>query len=372
MKYVRTFESFRNLNKIEPLNEELFGGIINFFKNLWKKATEEIKKLGDNPSIQKLDDWVHKNPLNPQDDTYLFKSLIDDFKKKPEANDQDCLDLIGNMIDPETGSLGKQGLQPLFDDLIKAFGKNLAPLNIIQYALETIRNRAIKDYKYAGGPDNGKVDQKKINKDIKDTTHLPDFKKILIAATDNKKKKDATINWVEKTLVPRLDKYLSEIKEEDITKYLQSKNIEVPGAADDYKMGDEVAYKRDNFKKEDWDKLSDDDKTKTEEGKMKELVDMGLIGIKTISKINGDEISFKNANFTKKVDDILLKVEVKKAEGQDDLVTTLKDLKVKNPDSLSKIDDISKIYTDPKANKDKIDKIEKIIGGGEEKTNPQL
>ena len=62
-----------------------------------------------------------------------------------------------------------------------------------------------------------------------------------------------------------------------------------------------------------------------------------------------------------------MKIEVVagKVEGQDDLVNTLKDLKTKNPESLKKIDDISKLYSDPTTNKEKIDEIEKALGTSE-------
>ena len=47
MKHVKTYESFRNLKntELQPINEELFGGVINFFKNLWKKTVEDMKKI---------------------------------------------------------------------------------------------------------------------------------------------------------------------------------------------------------------------------------------------------------------------------------------------------------------------------------------
>ena len=169
-----------------------------------------------------------------QADNYIFKSVLADFKKLTTANDQACLTLIESILDPQTGALGKQGLQPLYDDLLKSFGENLAPMNIVQYAMETVRNRAIKDYKYAGGPDGGKVDPKKKNMDLKDTTHLPDLKKLLTTAKDDKKKKEITITWVGKTLMLRLTKYLTEIKEEDIKKYLESKKITSPGGGMGY------------------------------------------------------------------------------------------------------------------------------------------
>jgi len=56
-----------------------------------------------------------------------------------------------------------------------------------------------------------------------------------------------------------------------------------------------------------------------------------------------------------------------KAEGQDDLVNTLKNVKTKNPEAIKKLDDIANIYQDPDKNKDKIAEIDKLIGGEEGK-----
>jgi hypothetical protein len=374
MKIIRTYESYKNYKNYQLINEELFGGVINFFKNLWNKATEELKKLGENPSINKVEDWVDKNPMNPTDDTYIFKGLMDEFVKKPEANEQDCLDLIKNILDPETGALGTQGLQPLYDNIIKAFGNDSSTLDIIQYLMQTIRNRAIKDYKYAGGPDlkvgqPAKVDPKKIIVDMKDTTHLPDFKKVILTAgQDNKKRKQLAIDWVNKTLVPRLDKYLSEtsLKDEEIEKYIQSKGKEAPeeGPEGGYKPGDTVIYKRDKFNADEWKKVTDEDKKKPEEGPMKDLEDKEIIGIKKVKEIKGEDVSFEDADFTKKTSDLLGKVEGEKAEGQEDLVKKLGDLKTKKPEDIKKVSSFVDFISD-EANKDKVAEIDKIIGGGE-------
>lgn len=367
MKYVRNFESFRNS---KPINEELFGSIVNFFKGLWAKAMEELKKLGEDPSTEKVKDWIADNPFNPSDDNYLFKSVMDEFKKKPEANDQDALTLVDSILNPETGVLGKQGLAPLYENLKKAFPPLEGEPASSQYAtfeyfFNTIRNKAIIQYKFAASTD-GQVDPKKINIDLKDMTHLPDVKKLLTVATDGKKKKDAIVNWCDKTLFPQLDKFANAITEEEVNKYLESKKIPVPegGPEGVYKVGDTVVYKREKFDQVKWDALTDDDKKKPNEGKMKELQVDG-IGIKKISKIEGDIISFEGADFTKTMTDLLMKSDGQ-VEGQEDLVNTLKDLKTKNPEAIKKIDGISKLYSDPVANKDKIAEIDKLIGGGAE------
>jgi hypothetical protein len=362
--YVRTFESFRK-NQNEPINEELFGGVLNFFKGLWSKAMEELKKLGEDPDTTKVKDWIADNPFNPSDNSYLFKNIMDEFKKKPEANDQDALNLVDSILNPETGVLGKQGLQSLYDNLKKTYppqdGEVMSSqVATFEYFFNTIRNKAIIQYKFAASTD-GKVDPKKINIDLKDMTHLPDVKKLLTAATDGKKKKDAIINWCEKTLFPQLDKFADAITEDEVNKYLAAKKIEVPtGSNVEYKIGDTVVYKREKFNQDLWDKLTDDEKKNPTE-KAEEV----QVGIKAITKIEGDNISFEDADgktFVKTKADILGIAEVK-AEGQEDLVNTLKDLKGKNPEAIKKIDSISKLYADPEANKDKIAEIEKLIGG---------
>jgi len=369
MKYVKTFESHRTSKNLEPINEEMLGGVINFFKGLWTKAMEELKKLGEDPDTTEVKDWIADNPFNPADNNYLFKNVMDEFKKKPEANDQDALTLVDSILNPETGVLGKQGLAPLYETLKKAYPPQEGEPASSQYAtfeyfFNTIRTKAIVQYKFGASTD-GKVDPKKINIDLKDMTHLPDVKKLLTAATDGKKKKDAIVNWCEKTLFPQLDKFADAITEEEVNKNLESRKIPVPEAGPEggYKVGDNVVYKREKFDQAKWDALTDDDKKKPNEGKMKEL-QAEAIGIKKISKIEGDKVSFEGADFTKTMGDILMKTEEVKAEGQEDLVKKLGDLKTKNPENIKKVGTFVDFISD-EANKDKVAEIDKIIGGGE-------
>jgi hypothetical protein len=388
MKHLRGYEKFKESRKISenlnPVNEEilgkLFGGLKELFGKVWDQAVAGMKKeLGKNPEPEKIKGYLDQNILDPNKPTFIFKAVVgkdSPFFKAPTANDQSCLELIGKMLDPVSGGLGsgpEGGLQQLYDDLLKNFGKETPTLDIVKYYLETIRNRAIKDYKYAKGPDLkvGKpavINPKDINFTLADLTHLPDLKKILTTAKDEKAKRQVTLDWVNKTFLVRLDKYLSEIKNEDVDKYIESVGKEVPEAGPEggYKVGDDVLYKREKFDQAKWDALTDDDKKKTEEGKVKELLVAGIVGgIKKISKIEGDKVSFEGADFTKTMGDILMKVATK-AEGQDDLVTTLKDVKTKNPEAIKKLDNIAKIYQEPDKNKDKIAEIDKLIGGEEE------
>ena len=387
MKHLRGYEKFKESRKISenlnPVNEEflgkLFGGLKELFGKVWDQAVAGMKKeLGKNPEPEKIKGYLDQNILDPNKPTFVFKAVVgkdSPFFKAPTANDQSCLELIGKMLDPVSGGLGsgpEGGLQQLYDDLLKNFGKETPTLDIVKYYLETIRNRAIKDYKYAKGPDLkvGKpavINPKDINFTLADLTHLPDLKKILTTAKDEKAKRQVTLDYVNKTLVVRLDKYLSEIKKEDVDKYILSVGKEVPEAGPEggYKAGDTVIYKRGKFNDDEWGKITDEEKKKPEEGKMKDLQDKEMIGIKKVKEIKGEDVSFEDADFTKKTSDLLGKVEAK-AEGQDDLVNTLKDVKTKNPEAIKKIDSIAKMYQEPDKNKDKITEIDKLIGGEEE------
>lgn len=375
MKHIRTYESYKKHknNVEEPVNEEFFGAVVNFFKNLWNKAVEELKKLGEDPTPEKLDEYIEKNAMNPSDDTYLFRGVIDNFKKTPEAESETCLKLVGDIIDPSTGTLGEQGMGEFIKSLDKLYPKNKRPVEVIKFYLETARNRAIKEFKYAGGPDlkvgqPAQIDPKMIKMDLTDTTHLPEVKKLLTAAgEDAKKKHDSTLAWVEKTLVPKLVAYVKEIKPEDLAAYLKTKNIEATSAPE-IAVGDTVVYKREKFDEAKWktikfdsDMISQDDLDANPV--IKELMDKEGIGVKKISKIEGENISFEDADFTKTKADILIKVEAK-AEGQEELVKKLGEIKSKKPEDIKKVSDYVDFISDEK-NKDKVAEIDKILKADE-------
>ena len=393
MKYVKSFESHRKSKLTEPVNEEFFGSVVNFFKNLWNKAVEELKKLGENPSPEKLDEYIEKNAMNPADDTYLFKGVIDNFKKTPEAESETCLKLIGDILDPTTGTLGEQGMGAFIKSLDKLYPKNKKPVEIIRFYLETARNRAIKDYKYAGGPDLKvgqpvKIDPKMIKMDLVDTTHLPEVKKILTAAgQDAKKKHDSILAWVEKTLVPKLIAYVKAIKPEELNVYLESKKIDSGGEGGSVILdwGDvEIELKPRKTADEGGTGIynyqvmkSNSKKLVVKEGEVLLTIIEGTVKKGETAKLT--ELSRDNKPDplkeyeTGKLERIVVdgkevdnhEMGKAKAEGQDDLVKKLSDMKTTKPDDIKKVGTFVDFISD-EANKDKVAEIDKIIGGGEE------
>ena len=131
---------------------------------------------------------------------------------------------------------------------------------------------------------------------------------------------------------------------------------------DEYKVGDFVIHLKQDKKKEEWDALSDEEKKDPAGEKAKEIV-----GIHKIEKIEGDNFTFKDSkgvDLTKTKADILGKSEGgEPAEGQEDLVKKLGELKSKKPEDIKKVSNYVDFMSDEK-NAAKVEEIEKIIGEG--------
>ena len=136
----------------------------------------------------------------------------------------------------------------------------------------------------------------------------------------------------------------------------------------EFKIGDTVIYKRDLFKEPEqaeWDKLTDDDKKKPNEGVVKKLMDDKKIGMMKISKIEGDKISFQDKDgkeFTKTAGDILMKVEAG-AEGDESKKTAETLSKIKgDEEKMKQVNTYAEFIQKPE-NKDKIEQVNKILSG---------
>lgn len=75
MKYVRTFESFREnkTNKVEPVNEEILGLLKNMFGGLFKKAKELINKTKGGNEVED----IYKKYLKMINDEFSKQAQVD-------------------------------------------------------------------------------------------------------------------------------------------------------------------------------------------------------------------------------------------------------------------------------------------------------
>ena len=331
----------KRYSEIEPVNEEILGKIVNFFKNMWNKSIEELEKLGNDPNDVK--DYILKNTLNTKDDTNVFSQLLTDFGKLPGANDQACLDLVANMLDKETGSLGKQGIGVLFSDK-RLQGEDMkARRRMMEFTINSARDKVINDLKF-------QVDPKKRNPDnLDDTNHLPDLKKALKGAADDAKKKEATLNFINTKLIPTLINNVKAVREEDIKKTLEKEGIELPA---DFEVKDVVKYKT---KKYDPNKDEDDQPE-------------GGIAQGEVRKIDGNNVTIfnskLNAEIKKTKEEIIGKAEVTEEQKGENAKKAADQLgKIKGDED--KMGQVAKFaeFIQNDANKDKIAEIEKILGG---------
>jgi hypothetical protein len=366
MKHLRNYNDFK-------VNEELLGGIVNFFKKMWNKAVQEIEKLDNDPN--KIKEWVINNAFNIKDDTNVFSQVLKEFDAKPTANDQDCLTLVDNILDPQTGSLGKQGIGVLLSN--KAFqGENLKQKRImLEYIINSARNQTIAKYVFAGGPKDGKVDPKKKNMTMTDKTHLPELKGILSPSgktIDETLKKKTTEDWVKTKMIPTLQGFVKAIKEDDIREALKSQGAEL-SATNSSDMNYEklkvffdkktpVLYLLKDKTKDEWNALNDEQKSKTSESPAKEIV--GLYPIDSLNDLDKeDSVGFKGkdgAVIKKSYSDIIGPVDSKRGPNGEELAKKLGDIK-SDEEKMKKVSGYVD-FINNKENKDKIEEIDKIIG----------
>lgn len=339
MKYLRTYESHRYSNSnLEPVNEEIFGAIGKLFGSLFKKIKERVNKTKGGKEVEAIY-------------AKYIKMINDEFGKLGQVDFN--LVVATGAEQPTT--------PPTAADPAKA---KVATENLkkIKVKLEQI----IKKYKEMAIKEMDTVLEK-----MGGASKNPQLKLIIQSKKDEfdiafmKAELEYLNKFGEKAMTAELTKQIDDKmkkSEESFKDFDKLKPLEI-------KAGIEVVYKRDKFDESEWSKLTEEDKKKTDEGKMKELQDKEMIGIKKVKELKGDDVSFEDADFTKKSGDILMSVGGEAAEKpaeQQDLAKKLGEMKTKKPEDMTKVSKFVDFISDEK-NKDKVSEIEKIIGAEETK-----
>ena len=243
------------------------------------------------------------------------KAIVDDFKKK--ITDDKYLDAQIAKYKTDNKIEGGSEVEYKVDDVILV-------VNVFNKEFK----KGEESWKALSDDEKKKPKEGKLKELIDD--ELIVIRKIMSIGTNNVNTKDADGEGMAKTF--NKSDILAKVEDEG-------------GESTDYKPGDSVMYKRDkwddNKAQEAWDKLTDDEKKKPNEGKLKELIDNESIGIKVIKKIEKDFVRFTDVGWIKENDEILGKVD-NKVDGQVDVQNNLKEIKTKNP---ARIADI-KTFTD--------------------------
>jgi hypothetical protein len=353
MKHIYNYTDFKT-------NEEFLGGVLNFFKGLWKKVAAELQKLEDDPN--KIKDYIVNNTLNPKSPNNIFQKEIDIFNKTNGGN-KEAFALVNSILNKDSGILGKQGIGLLFNDKSLQGDKMKTKRITFEYIINSVRDQISNNVKYT-----------KPNEDINDTTYLPSLKVILkknapIAAqtisgtqsaqaqntppnpnakppekveakverfifrineaenqAEASKNKENVITWLNTNIITPMITAVKAVKEDDIKEAISKGGGSLAG---EYKVGDTVRYKMKSF----IEGTPPDDQKEN-------------VGNKQIIKIEGDNYIFKDnkgLEFTKTKDQILSKAEGDDAAGAE-VVDKLKD-------KLAAI----------KGDKDKMDMVDKVV-----------
>jgi len=368
MKYVKNFESFK-YDRQQKINEEfIFGALKGVLSKIFAGFGSAFKDMAND--FKKMFDPEDPNSVKNIILTELKKAL-DGVKSKIKDKDVDEATIKG-IISSISDDLLK--LDTGMDkDIDSAIGKDKdAGAKKIAHAILI----GLKEAKWPGIV--GLLDPNKGKSGIKTNYKYSNvaFGKALEAGKDLISKKTIAskfINDFENDINNQIDK---EFTEEEIKKVYDDamKNAKQGGenemtydkVKDLYDKKTDVIYLLKDKTKEDWDKLSDEEKKKPSEKPASDIV-----GVKKINAIN-DQDTEESVTFLDKDNHPTIKKgykqiigpsEGEKVGGQEDLTKNLKDIKDKNPKGIENIDKISKLYLEPDKNKDKLDQIEKIIGG---------
>jgi len=197
------------------VNEELLNGLVNFFKNLWKKTALEISKMENDPN--RIKDYIVNNTLNSTSANSIFKNEFDNFKKTKNPNDLNILNFINEILNPENGVLGKQGIGNLFNepslrgDKVKA--KRIAFEFIINSARDFIIKKIkydLKDNKFSRDQNTGKFIDNNLLSELK--KEMPDANKLDI---------NRISTWIDNNVFKSMQTFVKSIKEDDINKAIE-------------------------------------------------------------------------------------------------------------------------------------------------------
>ena len=299
MKYIKTFESHRNSKIVKtdkPINEEFLGALGKMIGNLFKKAKERINKTKGGIEVeaiyQKYLDMISKelskaakvdlnltaaakNNENPEAAPTPEKP---EAGAKPEAGTPPATPAV----EPAKESFSTKGLNKINEadevdevDVKTAVDQLKTKKGVLDQIVKKLKDMAIKEMdailkKYGGASANPQLD-------------------IIITSKKDQFELDylnAQINYLEKS-GDKVESAAIAKKRDAIAKKIEAdfKDFDTKKPVT-YKEGDEVIYLLQGKTKEEWNKLTEDEKKKPTEGNAAKIV-----GIHKISKIEGDKFT---------------------------------------------------------------------------------
>lgn len=404
MKYIKKYESFKNP---ESVNEEFLGKLIGGIKNMFKKSQERSNKAKGGKEVEViyqkyLTSITTELAKTAQIDLNVAaaakgdlpaaagattndanaKLAVDTLKKKKTIMDQIVQKIKATALKEMDAVLTKFGgaaANPQLKIIIDT-KKDQFEMDYLNAQIAYLDKAGDKTMVAAISKERDAL-SKSIEDDFKDfdtvkpVTYAVGDEVIYLLKDKKPEEYDKTkkpedqkaVVGVHKIAELDGDNFTLEDDKGEPTIKKTGKEImgKVEGAekAEEYKVGDVVMYLKKDKKKEEFDALTDDEKKKPTEGKAKEIV-----GVKKIEKLEGDKVTFLDKDgkptIVKTLAEIVGKSEGgEPAEGQEDLVKKLGELKTKKPEDIKKVSSYVDFMSDEK-NAAKVAEIEKIIGEG--------
>lgn len=362
MKHIRTFESYRNYRKdenLEPMNEELFGAIGKFFSNLFKNIKEKIKKVKGGNEIEA----IYSKYIKQINDQFSKQAGVDLNISAGESLDKKATD-----AKPKE-EVKKEGFSYLTGERIY----EEADAADAKMAVETLKKKkAVLDQIVAKLKEMALKEMDAVLKKMGGAAENPQLEIIINSKKDqfDLDYMNAQISYLEKsgdkTQIPNIAKQRDQISKK-IEK--QFANIDKVKSVK-YEKGDKIIYLKKDKKKEDWDKLTPDEKKNPTEGKAKELVGVGTLVSKDKDKIkiedeDGKEMDLQSGGLVGKTegsksvdfkegDTVVFKRDSFKNNDGDKKWSELKDDDKQNSES----EGLKKLVDDELVNIKKVEKIE--------------
>ena len=287
MKYIKTFESHRTYKTSEPVNEELFGAIGKLFGNMFKKAKERINKTKGGQEVeaiyQKYLDLISKEFAKTAKVELNLAAAARESEgnnavpAKKESLDIEGLDMVNEAEEADDAPAAAEGEAPAAPevDAKTAVAQLKSKKTVLDQIIKKLKEMALKEMdtvlkKYGGAAANPQLE-------------------IIITAKKDQFDLDfmnAQISWLEKA-GDKTESIAISKQRDVIAKKIEAdyKDFDNKKAVA-YKEGDNVIYLLQGKTKEEWTKLTDDEKKKPTEGNAAKIV-----GVHKISKIDGDKFT---------------------------------------------------------------------------------
>jgi hypothetical protein len=352
MKFIKTYESFKESRNKEAVNEEFLGGL---FGNLFKKIKNAINKTKGGKEVEQIyQKWrkIIEDEIQKQANITL---QLDSTKKqeipKPEESkkEEKTEDSKGDEKKQESYTINNRKYnrehkvfeaEKVSKDLLKK------KEGLINQIIKKNTDLALKEMddilkKFGGSSANPSlaaiINSKKTQFEIDVLTSQV---KALEEAGESKDAQEIAKQRDEK----------AKASEQELEKGINTKPVE-------YNEGDEVIYLKKDKKIEDWNSLSDEDKKNPSKGKADEIV-----GVGKIKKRDGDNFIIEYApdkTADKVSSQIISKSQTSGSEEAKKAAESLGKIK-DDSEKMKVVGDLADILQD-ESKKDKVEQIKKII-----------